>query len=275
VLMPFFFWQATWFGRSLRDEQIEKNLADRGHPRKVQHALSQIADRINARDRSGRSSARRWYPQVVALSSEAADELRLTSAWVMGQDNTAPEFRQALMRLLADSHPMVRRNAALGLVRFGDNSGRSVILSMLRPFAVLAPRAGALAQRLKIGDAVNPGTLLARIQDGEHKFEVRSQVPGTLEVWLAGEGSRVAAGEALLLLAPSPEMVWEALRALYLIGQAEDLAAIERYARAVVAGMPERVTRQASLTARAVRSRSPSALPPVPSRVNPSLQLSR
>ena len=50
VLMPFLFWQSTWFGRPLTDEEIVKNLAHTEHPRKTQHALSQIADRIVARD---------------------------------------------------------------------------------------------------------------------------------------------------------------------------------------------------------------------------------
>src|SRR5208282_2462841 len=42
VLMPFLFWNATWFGRPLTDEQISKSLADRKHAREIQHALTQI-----------------------------------------------------------------------------------------------------------------------------------------------------------------------------------------------------------------------------------------
>lgn len=257
VLMPFLFWQSTWFGRPLTDTQIERNLGDHDHPRKVQHALSQIADRILSRDPTVRASAQRWYPQVVALSVKGTDELRLTAAWVMGQDNTAPEFHQALLRLLADSNPMVRRNAALSLVRFGDTTGRPVILSMLDPYVVLAPRSGILVVRLHPGAVVNPGTLLARIQDREQKIEVRSEVPGTLDRWLVSDGANVSTAQATSLIAPNPEMVWEALRALYLIGQAEDLPAIERYARGV-AGMPDSVRQQAALTSHTIRSRSGS-----------------
>lgn len=255
VLMPFLFWQVTWFGQPLSDEQIERNLADREHPRKAQHALSQIADRILSPDPSVRASARRWYPQVVTLAGQNVGELRLTAAWVMGQDNTVPEFHQALLRLLGDANPMVRRNAALALVRFGDASGRPVILSMMQPYAVVAPQNGRLAQRLRVGDAVNPGTLLARIQDGDQKIELRSPVPGTLERWLARDGATVSTGEETTLLAPSSEMVWEALRALYLIGRPEDLPAIESYARGK-ADMPDLVRQQAELAARAIRSHS-------------------
>jgi len=257
VLMPFLFWEATWFGRPLSDAQIERNLGDRDHPRKAQHALSQIADRILSQDPAARTSARRWYPQVVALSAQGPDELRLTSAWVMGQDSTAPEFHQALSNLLNDPSPMVRRNAALSLVRFGDGTGRPVILSMLDSYPVLAPHGGVLSERLHPGDAVNPGTLLARIQNGEQRIEIRSEVPGTLDHWLVSDRTSVSTGQATSLIAPSPGMVWEALRALYLIGQTEDLPAIERYARGV-AGMPDSVRQQAVLTAGTIRARSGS-----------------
>jgi len=257
VLMPFLFWQSTWFGRPLSDAQIGRNLADRQHPRKAQHALSQIADRILSPDPGVRASARRWYPQVIALCSEGTDELRLTAAWVMGQDNTSPEFHQALLRLLGDPHPMVQRNAALSLVRFGDATGRPVIVNMLAPYAMGAPHAGTLAERLHPGDVVNPGTLLARIQDGTRKIEVRSQVPGTLDRWLVSDGARVSPGQAVTLISPSPETAWEGLRALYLIGQREDLPAVEGYARGA-ASIPEHVREQAIYAARAIRARSGS-----------------
>ena len=39
VSMPFLFWNATWFGRPLTDEQIAKAFQDRKHAREIQHAL--------------------------------------------------------------------------------------------------------------------------------------------------------------------------------------------------------------------------------------------
>src|SRR3954454_23318123 len=62
VLMPFLFWQGTWFGRPLNDAQLAKALGDREHPREIQHALSQIADRILGTDPNARNSVRRFYP---------------------------------------------------------------------------------------------------------------------------------------------------------------------------------------------------------------------
>src|SRR5580658_2863298 len=86
VLMPFLFWQATWFGRPLNDDQLAKSLADTEHPREIQHALSQIADRILSPVAATRDSARSFYPQTISIAKTGDDELRLTAAWVMGQD---------------------------------------------------------------------------------------------------------------------------------------------------------------------------------------------
>lgn len=257
VVMPFLFWRATWFGLPLTEKQIEENLADAENPRKAQHALTQISEHILRGD----PSAKRWYPQVMVLGKSKNDELRITAAWVMGQDNTYSEFHQALLPMLGDANPMVRHNAALSLVRFGDASGRADIVAMLRPYAMPAPQGGTLAQRLKIADAVNPGTLLARVMyktpgnPKEQELEVRSKVPGRIERWIAQDGATVAAGEEIVLIAPSHDMIWEALRALYLVGQAEDLPDVERFLRRTE-GTPAQISTQASITARKIRERS-------------------
>jgi hypothetical protein len=53
---------------------------------------------------------------------------------------------------------------------------------------------------------------------------------------------------------PPDNQVWEALRALFLVGTASDLDAVTRYARGV-AGMPARIQQQALLTAREIENR--------------------
>jgi hypothetical protein len=253
VLMPFLFWNATWFGRPLNDAQISKALADRSHPRDIQHALTQIESRIEAGD----PSARKWYPQITQLAGEPVDEIRLTDAWVMGQDNSSEEFHHALSQLLADSNPMVQRNAALSLVRFKDDSGHAQIVAMLRPSELKSPFDGKLVIRLKPGDVINPGTMVAHVLSPTGNREVRSNVPGTLDRWLAAGGSNVTTGQPILSLLPSESMVWEALRALYLIGDLNDLADVSRYARGVD-GMSPQIARQAQSTMTAIRNRNQS-----------------
>jgi biotin carboxyl carrier protein len=253
VLMPFLFWNATWFGRPMNDQQLSKALADHSHPRDIQHALAQLETRVEAND----PSARKWYPQIVQLAGDPVDEIRVTDAWVMGQDNSSEDFHHTLLQLLSDPNPMVRRNAALSLVRFKDDSGHVQIVAMLRPFELNSPFEGKLDTRLKAGDVVNPGTMVAHIESSAGKREVRSNVPGTLDRWLAANGSNVTSGQPILSLLPSENMVWEALRALYLIGTSEDLPDVARYARGLD-GTSSQVTQQAQATLTAIRGRSQS-----------------
>jgi biotin carboxyl carrier protein len=253
VLMPFLFWNATWFGRPMNDAQIAKALADRTHPREIQHALAQLETRIEAHD----SGVKKWYPQIAALANDPVDEIRVTDAWVMGQDNTSEEFHRALLQMLKDPNVMVQRNAALSLVRFNDDTGHPQILAMLRPYEMASPLAGTLDTRLKPGDTVNPGTMIAHIEASGKKNEIRATVPGTLIRWLAGDHANIAAGQPLVTLAPSEGMVWEALRALYIVGRSEDLSEVEQVARAAYGSSPQ-IGQQAQSTARAIRDRSAS-----------------
>ena len=256
VLMPFLFWQATWFGKPLNDVQLQKSLVDNQHPREIQHALSQVADRMLARDAFTRDSARQFYPRVVQIARYGQDELRLTAAWVMGQDNSVSDFHQELLSLLQDPNPMVRRNAALGLVRFGDASGLAEIRSMLQPSAIGAYQTGTLEERLRPSESINPGTLLGRIRAGDTTSELRSQIPGTIRQWLVPDKTAVTKGQPVLLVDPSVSEIWESLRAFYLIGQLDDLPAIEDIARGA-GDVPGNVRQQAELTATAIRSRQP------------------
>jgi biotin carboxyl carrier protein len=251
VLMPFLLWYMTTFTRPLNDAELGTYFKDGAHPRRAQHALSQVADRITSLNPATRESAKPWYPEVVKSAAQGSDELRVTAAWVMGQDNHSSEFHAALLNQLTDANPMVRRNAALSLVRFADPSGHDVIAAMLAPYSIAAPSSGTLATRLKPGDVINPGTLVSHITLFGQVIEVRSEVPGTILQWTAPDGAPVQAGQPILIVDPSPEMVWESLRALYLIGQKADAPAVNRYARGIE-GMPPQIQQQAALTAKAI-----------------------
>ena len=261
ILMPFLIWQGTWFGRPLTDAKIRETLVDNQQPRDVQHALSQVADRILSSDPAVRSSARQFYPQVVKVSGAGDPELRLTAAWVMGQDNSVAEFHQALLQLLRDSDPMVRRNAALALVRFGDSAGGAEIRAIFKPFAVVAPQAGTLDGRLKPGETINPGTLLGHVQVAGQAVEIRSEVPGTINRWLVPSGQPVSAQQPILLVNASDDEIWEALRALYLVGDASDLTAVDQWAGAGN-GASDNIRQQAQRTAAAIRARASGAQVP-------------
>ncbi|MCA1613270.1 MAG: HEAT repeat domain-containing protein [Acidobacteria bacterium] len=251
VIVPFLSWYWTTFLRPLDDQQIEEYLNDREKPRRVQHALEQIDKRIEAGD----AGVGKWYPQIVALAAHPAADVRMTAAWVMGDDNRSAEFRASLLGLVEDTEPAVRRMAALSLSRFGEARARPELLAMLRPFDLRAPAGGPVLSILPAGSHVRRESLIARVRERAGGVrEVRSPLAGAVERVVAGEGLNVEAGGSLCTLAPDPESVLQSLRALALVGGGEDLPEIERYARGVE-GMPGDVQKQAALTAGAVKGR--------------------
>jgi hypothetical protein len=246
VLIPFLFWRGTWFGRVLSDEEITEYLADQQEkPRHTQHALVQISERMSR----GEASVRQWYPQVVALAGHPLPELRLTVAWVMGQDGENEQFHEKLRELVRDPNAMVRRNAALSLSRFRDPAGRPELLAMLQPYTVTAEQSGVITNRLREGDVVDRGTLLGRIKvEGQPEpAEIRSPVPGVVRKQLHQDGDRVLLGDGITLLGPNSDHAYEALRALYLVGIPGDIDTIRPFLLPNE-DRPAQLTEQARLT---------------------------
>jgi len=127
VVVPFLFWQGTWFGRPLQDDELTQFLTDTDKSRRIQHGLSQLAERMERGD----SKVSQWYEIVAQLSEHSGPQVRGTAAWVMGQDSTSELFHNALLQMLHDDEVLVRRNAALSLVRFGDGEGLDELRTML------------------------------------------------------------------------------------------------------------------------------------------------
>jgi hypothetical protein len=251
VLMPFLFWRSTWLGRPLTDRELDQYIHDTQKPRHIQHALVQVGERVARRD----PEATRWYPDVLRLAASPVEEIRNTDAWIMGQDTSRPEFHQALLGLLKDPSLMVRSNAALSLVRFGDASGRPQLLETLQPAHIVAPHNGRVADTGKPGTAVRQGGVVAKLQTAGGDVEVRSPIPGRIRSFTSQRGAEVQSGSELALVDPSSEAVWEALRALYLVGEKDDLSAIAPY-KSSLPDMPDRIRQQAVLTEKAILDRS-------------------
>ena len=250
VVGAFSTWYFTWFGRELSDQDIATYLVDEQHPRKVQHALSQIQQRMEKND----PSVKQWYPQLIKLTDSSETELRLTLAWLMGFDSKSNDFHTSLKKLLNDPEPIVRRNAALALIRFGDDAGRSELRSVFDLYVVKATTAGTLSSSLHSGATVSRGALLARIQNGATETEIRSPLPGKVENLVAQTGARVNLGDTLLMLSSDEGSIWESLRGLAVIGQQEEFDAITRYVQKTPT-MSERTKEQASVTLKAIHER--------------------
>jgi hypothetical protein len=249
-LMPFLFWWNTWFGRKLSDQQLNEYLHDTKKPRHIQQALVQVGERITRHD----ATAKQWYPELVRLAGDPVEEVRNTDAWVMGQDTAGAGFHDALLKMLNDASPMVRGNAALSLVRFGDATGRPQIVALLQPAQIASPQSGRIVDADRPGTAIHQGGLIAKLQYGNGQTaEIRSPIPGRIRS-VAGTGANVAAGAEIGVVDPSTEQVWEALRALYLIGQADDIPAVLPYERDLP-DISNDVRQQAVETERAIRER--------------------
>jgi biotin carboxyl carrier protein len=256
VLMPFLFWWNTWFGRQLSDKQLTEYLQDEKKPRHIQQALVQIGERINRHD----LVVTQWYGDLVRLSTHPVEEVRNTDAWVMGQDVVSKEassagFHEALLKMLADPSLSVRGNAALSLVRFGDATGRPQIVELLRPATVTASQSGKVIDTSTVGTSIHQGGIIAKLQAGPETTEIRSPISGRLGTLSAPTGQTVAAGRQIATIDPGTEQVWEALRALYLVGQPEDLAAVRPYERELP-DIPDHVRKQATETEKAITDRS-------------------
>src|SRR4029078_13310074 len=98
------------------------------------------------------------------------------------------------------------------------------------------------------GTAVAANAPLARIKQDDGKVvEVRWPEPGLLESLSTTNAEKVESGMDLMTLSPTTEQIWETLRALFLVGQPEDIPAIQRYTRPLPS-MPDSVQKQATST---------------------------
>ena len=149
---------------------------------------------------------------------------------------------------------------SLSLVSFGDSSGRPQIVSLLQPVTITAPTAGRVMDTATVGTAIHQGGLIAKLQDGDgHETrELRSPITGRVgrvRTLSTATGASLVPGTAIATVEPGEEQVWEALRALYLIGQLEDLPAIRPYQRELPE-VPERLRQQAIEAERAIQERA-------------------
>ena len=254
IIVPFLTWYLTWFGRGLSDEELASYLVDEQNPRHIQHALLQVEQRIE----TGDEAAKKFYPQIVSASKSSVPEVRKTAAWVMGQDNKSEEFHRALSLLLKDDEPLVRRNAALQLVRFGDASGRPELRAMLQPFEAKSPMAGTVVALLAAGSNIRAGAMLARIRNSANDlFEFRSPVDGKIAGPAAvKEGDQIAQDQTIARLLPDRASIIDALRALAYVGVTDDLTLVDDSRRLDTSAD---VANQVALTTKAIRSRGGAA----------------
>jgi biotin carboxyl carrier protein len=250
VLTSFVFWRGTWFGRPLSEQQLDTYLHDK-NPSHVQHALLQVGNRMAHND----PTVEVWYPELIELSGAVDEGIRATAAQVMGEDSLRPEFHQTLRQMLGDESLVVRQQAALSLARSGDAAGHDLIVALLRPWTVQAPRAGRILGLAMPGTNVSRNGVLATLDSGGSVLEVHPPFAGKVGTVALKPGETVAAGIELLTLEASSDDVWRALRALAIIGRPEDLSVVSTYLK-VSPLTAERVRQQAALADKGIRERN-------------------
>lgn len=250
VILPVMFWRGTWFGRRLTDEQLTSYLASTDQPRKLQHALTEITERIDKGDGPTDS----YYPAITALVEHNNWQVRNTAAWVMGWDHEYDGFHGALLKMLNDSVLVVRQNAALALINFGDAAGKPIILAMLKSTPAISPADGNACDLLPVDAPVRADLVIGHVdRPNDTPIDLKSPISGRIGKCFVQDGDDVSKGETVLEITPGEAQITQALQALALVGDDSDLAAIEEAKSAKTA--TQRLQEQAAIAERKIRER--------------------
>jgi hypothetical protein len=121
---------------------------------------------------------------------------------------------------------------------------------------IAAPADGHVVDADRPGTAIHQGGLIAKLATvgSSQTVDLRSPIPGRIRS-VSQTGANVAAGAEVAVIDPGTEQVWEALRALYLVGQLDDLAAVRPYQRDLP-DVSNDIRQQALETEKAIRARA-------------------
>ncbi len=118
---------------------------------------------------------------------------------------------------------------------------------------------GTVVEFLERSDPVRPGTQLALIATGQRQpLPVLAPLDGKLGRLNVKPGDRISRGDPLCVIQPDDRQVYEALRALVIVGRPEDLGDVERYFQVdsrFSGAAKAQIQTQARLTADAIRRR--------------------
>jgi hypothetical protein len=249
VIGPFLFLRSEWFGRPLSDQQIGEYLHAE-EPSLVEHALTQIGDRMARHDRS----VNIWYPDLIRLTGHDSPDVRAMDATVMSTDVSRESFHQALLPMLHDTSGRVRFRAALALAQFGDASGHDYLVAALHPWPVPAPEAGRIREIVHSGAQVRRSAVLARLDSRDRTIAVLAPESGRVTSVAFSAGQAVPEGAELMQVDPGADVIADVMAALQHVGGSQDIP----LATAIQArtSLPERVRQQAALAVRSIQQRT-------------------
>lgn len=255
MLVAYCSWYGSSFGRGLNDDQIFERLDPGVAPRDIQHALSQLEERLSP-TYPGRE---RFREKVVELARSEHVEIRRQVAWVMGRE-PAPDYREGLVGLIDDADPGVRFNAGCSLSNFNDPRSRPPLLEALKPIPILAPATGTLELKTDEGEAASLGGGIGFVKTSEGEdVEVRTALNGVVLRLPLGKEGQVQKGAVIVTLEPNPKNVEGVLVALRAVGLEEDVPLIRPWAGSKTANWDdddrERIASAARAAISAIESR--------------------
>ncbi|NRA95675.1 MAG: HEAT repeat domain-containing protein [Planctomycetes bacterium] len=244
----------TWYRNSFKQDlvcdQILERLDPESPPRDIQHALSQLEERLGP----GYEGRERFREPVVVLASSEHVEIRRMVAWVMGRE-PAQEYRAGLVRMLADEDVGVQLNAACSLSNFNDPRARPRLLGGLGSFEVGAPASGTLDIKVEVGEPASLGAALGVVETSAEPVDVRTPINGFIEGLPKGKDAQVKKGDAVLVVAPGPKVISNILVALRFVGLLEDVPRLEPFASGTVERMGDDVAKEAQTAIAAIKKR--------------------
>lgn len=251
ILLPFAFWYAVWNGNAVTPDEVQAAFSEPLKPSAAGGVLLRIAERMS---RGDKELASHWYPKMLELSRHESRDLRRTVAWVIGKDATEPRFRARLKELLSDSDASVRRSAAISLAGLGDISARDTLVASIAPQQIRSTAAGSISFRIQPADTAGADTTIAIV--GETLVE--SGVAGTVMRHVVKDGEMVSRGQVVLEILPPEDELADSLRALALVGNASDVAAVQKCANDVSGEKKAIIQNEAERTIRTLTTRTAS-----------------
>lgn len=225
MLVVFLSWRGCWYGTPMSDASIEKELASSTDLKELHRALSQITNRLAEHD----ESAEKFIPGVINAARHKDDVIRRTAAWALGEARKKPEVIPPLIVLLGDDNVLVRGQAAIALANHNRGDGRPQLLELLTDLPVLSPADGTVEQVLRSGEPVRIGIRVAQVKSKDGKtFEVTAPIDGRVLKRKSASSKTVKVGDSILEISPSAVQLDNALAALDLVGQKDDIPSIRR-----------------------------------------------
>lgn|GEM_PF-3856612 len=251
LALIFFAFRTNWFGVPLDDHELARALGTEGDAQAVQHGLEQLVARYLRGDQAAAEG--QFAAALDGLAVHPLQEVRRVAAWTMGHERSGRHV-PVLTRMLKDQDRGTRLNAALALANHSRSEGLPELREALEPLLLLAPAAGVLETRVKVGEALSLGRDFGNITDAAGTVtSVRPSLNGWVRSLKVDSGAQVSAGTLLAEVLPDAATLANVLLALEIVGTEAEVEVLDG-----LSALGD-VTDSAEMKARIARARNAAA----------------